>query len=67
MKYWQIRSKADELSYYAYAPNEMAAIKAVETLMGPQNPSNRIVRELAGCPEGYQHASDESQLLEPVE
>ena len=67
MKYWQIRSKADELSYYAYAPTEAAAIKAVETLMGPQNPAQRIVRELPGCPEGFQHSGDESQLLEPVE
>ena len=53
MKYWKIGNRDDTLSWYAIAPNKEMAIKVVEDLMGPQNPSKRIVQELPACPAGY--------------
>lgn len=67
-KYWKYGSRDDSLAYYVMAPNREMATKVVEDLVGPQNPSRRLVTELPGCPDGY-WADDslELQLLNEEE
>jgi hypothetical protein len=64
IKYFKIGNRDDTLSWFAQAPNREMAIKVVEDLMGPQNPSRRIVVELPSCPEGYTvPGTPDSQIL----
>lgn len=67
IKFWKIGNRDDTLSWYAQAPNREMAIKVVEDLMGPQNPSRRLVTELPGLPEGYKLDSDVPQILSESE
>jgi hypothetical protein len=66
-KYWSIRSRVDALPFYAFAPSKEAAVRVVEALMGPMNPSHRTVAALAECPEGYRATSSEPHILDPDE
>ena len=50
-RHWQIGSRDDALSYYICAPTQAEAIKQLEALTGPQNPSRRVVKELPAAPE----------------
>ena len=63
MKYWQVGNRDDTLAYSVMAPNREMAIKVVEDLMGPMNPSRRVVTELPEHPEGYVAIGDEPQIL----
>lgn len=63
-KFWQYNSRDDMLSYYVYAPTNVLAIKVVEDLVGPQNPSRRVLIELEKCPEGYfKDGTDKPQII----
>ena len=46
-KYWQIGSRDDALCHSICAPTQAEAIKQLETITGPQNPSRRIIKEVA--------------------
>jgi len=63
IKYWKIGSRSDELSYFVAAPTRDAAVAVVEKLMGPQNPSQRLVQELPGAPRGFVIPEDEQPAL----
>jgi hypothetical protein len=63
IKYWHFGSRDDTLRYYVMAPNKEMAVKVVEDLIGPLNPSRRLVIELPECPEGFAPSGDESQIL----
>jgi hypothetical protein len=62
-QYWKIGSKDDPLCYYVYAPSQQEAIKTLEALTGPQNPSRRSMSALPGCPLGYVHLGTSAQIL----
>lgn len=62
-KFWQVGNRDDTLAYSVMAPNREMAIKVVEDLMGPINPSRRVVAELPECPEGFSAVGDEPQIL----
>jgi hypothetical protein len=56
MRYWKVGNRDDALPYYVLAPNKEMAVKVVEDLMGPINPSRRVVVELPSCPDGMRPA-----------
>jgi hypothetical protein len=62
-KYFKVGNRDDKLAYYVLAPNREMAIKVVEDLMGPMNPSRRVVTELPAKPEGLVAAVGEPQIL----
>jgi hypothetical protein len=66
-KFWKIGNRDDTLPYFVQAPNREMAIKVVEDLMGPQNPSRRITQELVACPVGFKAIGDEPQILTETE
>jgi hypothetical protein len=66
-KYWSIRSRVDALPLYAFAPSKDEALRVVETLIGPLNPSHRAITALAECPEGYQAGGPLPHILDPDE
>lgn len=52
-KFWKIGTPQDTLGYYVAAIDRQSAIKVVEALTGPQNPSVIRVAELPDKPAGY--------------
>ena len=62
-KYWKVGNREDTLAYNVMAPNREMAIKVVEDLMGPMNPSRRVVIELPEMPEGFTAVDDIPQIL----
>jgi hypothetical protein len=62
-KFFRVGNRVDTLAYYVLAPNRETAIKVVEDLTGPMNPSRAVVTELSECPEGYTAAGEEPQIL----
>jgi hypothetical protein len=66
-KYFKIGNRDDTLAWFAQAPNREMAIKVVEDLTGPQNPSRRIVTELPQRPHSYAAEGDAAQILTEVE
>lgn len=62
-KFWNVGNRDDTLAYSVMAPNREMAIKVVEDLMGPMNPSRRVVTELPELPEGLQAVGDAPQIL----
>lgn len=63
-KYWQVGSKQDTLYYYVAAPNRETAISLVERMTGPQNPNNRVIKELPMVPAGYKLIEQVPCILE---
>lgn len=63
-KFWRIGSKGDTLAYTVAAPNWETANAIVERLVGPQNPSNRTIKELPSMPPGYKLSGSPPCLLE---
>jgi hypothetical protein len=53
IKYWKVGTKEDSLFYYAVAPNRNVAIRLVEQIVGPFNPSRVLCTELPQAPKGY--------------
>jgi hypothetical protein len=62
-KFFKVGNRDDTLAYNVQAPNREMAIKVVEDLMGPMNPSRRLVTELAGQPEGFVAVGEAPQIL----
>lgn len=62
-RFWKVGSRDDTLAYYVLAPNKEMAAKVVEDLIGPQNPSRRLITELPACPEGLTVEGDQPQIL----
>lgn len=62
---WQIGSRDDRLGYYVAANSDQEAIKTLEALIGPQNPSRRIIMPLTGVPEGYKAPTTVPSVLDP--
>jgi hypothetical protein len=63
IKFFKVGNRDDTLAYNVMAPNREMAIKVVEDLMGPINPSRRVVTELPECPEGFTAVDDVPQIL----
>jgi len=62
-KYWKVGTKEDSLFYYAVAPNRNVAIRLVEQIVGPFNPSRVLCTELPQAPRGYKVTGDASQSV----
>jgi hypothetical protein len=62
-KYWKVGTKEDRLSYYVVAPNRNVAIRLVEQIVGPFNPSRVLCTELPQAPRGYNITGDLSQSV----
>jgi|GEM_PF-2235637 len=63
IKYWKVGTKDDTISYYAVAPNRNVAIRLVEQISGPFNPSRVLCTELPQAPRGYKITGDVSQSV----
>ena len=65
-KYYSISTREDALRYFVFAPTPEVALKVVENLTGPMNPSGRIITLLPVCPAGYApvEAGSPPQFLE---